>query len=96
MTAHTPGPWTVENKLNRDWSPTLVVGGEHGVLIADCGMTLLVPTPVASANARLIAAAPALLAALRDIVAACQKAGVAIVDQSRGRDAIAQAEGAQC
>jgi hypothetical protein len=44
------------------------------------------------ANAQLIAAAPDLLAALRDIIGSCRKAGVAIVDLSRGDAAIRKAE----
>lgn len=57
---HTPGPWKavdafVENNPNR-W--LVARGGWGGPNIADCG-------PGAEADARLIAAAPELLAACR-------------------------------
>ena len=60
---HTPGPWKavdafVENNPNR-WM--VARGGWGGPNIADCG-------PGAEADARLIAAAPELLATLRELV----------------------------
>ncbi len=47
---------------------------------------------VAEANARLIAAAPELLDALRDLSASCQK-WAPTIDRSRARAAIAKATG---
>lgn len=60
---HTPGPWKavdafVENNPNR-W--LVARGGWGGPNIADCG-------PGAEADARLIAAAPELLAAIEDLL----------------------------
>ena len=55
---HTPGPWT-----NKD---TRVMTSE-GNYVADCGMSYMIPDYEKHANARLIAAAPALLAALKAI-----------------------------
>ena len=61
---HTPGPWVVTGRLGHGWhiAPNIAVayGGDasgHGV--------------DGEANANLIAAAPYLLAALKDVVAAC-------------------------
>ncbi len=73
MTEFTPGPW--EYGLNPKWQPEygpsreLVIRpkGEfpHGLWIADCGLSV---DPEHVANARLIATAPDLLAALEAIV----------------------------
>jgi hypothetical protein len=61
MTKHTPGPWTVEgrNRTNDGWR--LFADSGYGVGVAwDCN-----GNPENEANARLIAAAPDLLAALK-------------------------------
>lgn len=58
MSTHTPGPWKAI-----EWTchaPTTVVA-EGGQVIADCGR---VGIDASEANARLIAAAPEMLAAL--------------------------------
>ena len=60
----TPGPWT-----NKD---TLVMTSE-GNYVADCGMSYMIPDYEKHANARLIAAAPALLAALESMVSTALK-----------------------
>ena len=71
--AHTPGPWVVEDsrkfRRKRLRSSLLMVVAENG------GMPGLIVnqrevTPTDEANARLIAAAPDLLAALTALVAA--------------------------
>ena len=68
MTKYTPGPWTADS-LNCVWR-----GGPdiNGVLVANCNNSKM-PTAAhpeqATANARLIAAAPDLLAALQELVA---------------------------
>jgi hypothetical protein len=70
MIKHTPGPWRYDR---RNPSPTtgehMIAGGKPGYLaeVRDCGSGDIV------GNARLIAAAPDLLAALQDIVDAYQK-----------------------
>lgn len=63
-TSHTPGPWyyrpeepSVESQLQTGYN----------VLIAECRGSSSVPPDQARANARLIAAAPELLAALESI-----------------------------
>ena len=58
VTSFTPGPWT--NKDTR----VMTIEGNH---VADCGTSYMIPDYEKHANARLIAAAPALLAALKAI-----------------------------
>jgi len=55
---HTPAPWHVEGR-------GLIIGGPDGVWIATAKQTI--DGPEREANARLIAAAPELLAALGDM-----------------------------
>jgi hypothetical protein len=55
-TQHTPGPWFTE--------ATSTIG--HHFVIDSDGFTICDPSPMGEANARLIAAAPDLLAALID------------------------------
>ncbi len=66
MTSHTPGPWQVvpADQAVTPW----IVGDKDGGSIADCSP----PGPwmkkaQAAANARLIAAAPVMLAALKEL-----------------------------
>jgi len=68
MSNHTPGPWTL-GETDRNEQPT-VVALDGGVLVAVCAhecITSLIPEAIA--NARLIAAAPDLLEALKAIIA---------------------------
>ena len=61
-TTHTPGPWCI--KRVRDFMmPTWLVQDADGRTVADCSNGYADTMPE-EANARLIAAAPALLAAL--------------------------------
>jgi hypothetical protein len=78
-TRHTPGPWRVEATAYRN-QPHVV--NEHGAFVADTD----------AHNARLIAAAPELLAALQDCVAVPNKNRPDEVWQ-RARAAIAKATG---
>ena len=102
MIEHTPGPWELR--------PTVVSGGEwfkwvygpNNVPIVLMGSDSLPPTfDQVEANARLIAAAPELLEALKEVLAA-QGAGEISYRSSDGRGyeamlaveaAIAKAEG---
>jgi hypothetical protein len=61
-TQHTPGPWYALAEG--------ITGAEIGyrAIIDDDGVTVCNPSPMGAANARLIAAAPDLLAALQAIV----------------------------
>lgn len=63
--AHTPGPWRKEDETEEER-----VIGPDGDLVADCTMFDGdgLPLPANYANALLIAAAPCLLEALKDII----------------------------
>lgn len=60
MSKHTPGPWAVQRER-------YVVATSARAFIATVNVPCIIPSEVASANARLIAAAPDLLEALRKI-----------------------------
>lgn len=62
MSAHTPGPWVIGRS-----SPGAIVA-PSGLVVADANMA---PNGQMAANARLIAAAPDLLAALVQLRKAC-------------------------
>jgi len=66
MSKHTPGPWRFTNEIHRSKRYVRLYGGEgiHKVQVADINCY---PTLPYEANARLIAAAPDLLAALEAI-----------------------------
>lgn len=82
MSAHTPGPWQVRKIDPR----SVAIPDEHGKLI------VLAPS---EADARLIAAAPDLLAALEEIVEAADGSGWDQIDATlkKQRAAIAKARG---
>lgn len=66
MSAHTPGPWY--------WADNVPDAPPQYRMIADAdGFTVCDPSPMSEHDARLIAAAPELLAALRDLVAVTQQ-----------------------
>lgn len=62
MTKHTPGPWAVY--------PPEMLDNKHWSVQTDCGMTIVCgeDTPEAAADAHLIAAAPELLAVVRQAI----------------------------
>ena len=62
---HTPGPWRQSRKGPQVYGPT-EPGWKHGKLVASCGAATGRPLATQHANARLIAAAPELLAACDD------------------------------
>lgn len=88
---HTPGPWHVI-RLSR---PEI---GERAIIDSD-GDTVCNPSPMGEANARLIAAAPAMLAALQEIATHTRRSTLNPADivpsaaAVIARAAIAQAEG---
>ena len=69
---HTPGPWKVSDpkKLDRDLWPFGGIEGINGHMVASVSRT----GPKGVANARLIAAAPTLLAKLEYVVRRIDKA----------------------
>jgi hypothetical protein len=100
-TTHTPGPWTYEIK-------TAIAGGtpqyagpviyaendceHHAIADASCNHTCRLPHET-EANARLIAASPDMLAALKLIVTNYDSGNYAAIDMPQARAAIAKAEG---
>ncbi len=86
MSGHTPGPWTVPYK---EFSK---VKAENGAVIATCHK--LTNLTNLEANARLLAAAPDLLATLETIAAfAVGNGDVCEIIAKRARAAIAKATG---
>ncbi len=68
MSQHTPGPWSASNEPDGSGIPGWNIFGADGSAI--CGMMdVAYATAVNAANARLIAQAPSLLAALRAVTA---------------------------
>jgi hypothetical protein len=62
MSAHTPAPWY--------WADNVPDAPPHYRMVVDAdGFTVCDPSPMGEADARLIAAAPDLLAALRNVIA---------------------------
>lgn len=59
-TQHTPGPWYIDCQ-----NESAVIG--YRAIVDKNGYTVCDPSPMGEANARLIAAAPTLLAALQSI-----------------------------
>lgn len=79
--AYTPGPWRQHQTDGKTYAS---VRGSSGRCVADCGSR---SDEVAQANARLIASAPALLAALAECVtdegAACFASGDGMAAHAR-------------
>jgi hypothetical protein len=93
MSKYTPGPWSVYETKTSNWlvyaSNGIANACPEGQLVANCGVTALPATrEELDANARLIAAAPELLQALKLIIASGFAYGV-----EAGKAAIAKAEG---
>jgi hypothetical protein len=89
---HTPGPWTVD-LLRSDRSRVIRIQDGNGNDIAQT--TNGYPREVAEPNARLIAAAPELLAAARALLAIYDEhlGGLGLAGVRQARAAIAKAEG---
>ncbi len=67
MNAHTPGPWTAFHKHKYDeWRVSVPIGDASSMKLALFPDGI--PTPNPEADARLIAAAPDLLEALKELV----------------------------
>lgn len=89
---HTPGPW--KTKISGGERDVFSVKDIHGhVLARVSGYAISAITPEQRrANARLIAAAPDLLEALKKVVAMCDAGALAALDIDAIRDDIAKAE----
>lgn len=90
MASYSSAPWSVRFGVCRNDHPdtSADVHGAHGEFVADCGCHEL-----ANGNARLIAAAPDLLAALKPLLFAPATARERrLIEEAKA--AIAKAEGA--
>jgi predicted NAD-dependent protein-ADP-ribosyltransferase YbiA (DUF1768 family) len=85
MTMHTPGPWTTDGKWSEEWEGVCINARQY-VVVATA--QYLGGTDPASANARLIAAAPEMLDALRQWQRAQEdRDAVEMVNAQLSRDA---------
>lgn len=84
MSAHTPAPWY--------WADNVPDAPPHYRMVVDAdGFTICNPSPLSEPDARLIAAAPELLACLLDVLDA--DGDLDVMDFNRYRAAIARATG---
>ncbi len=67
-TQHTAGPWIIQEHKDKNFGIDLTEG-KKGKVICNVTSHYIAEHEEAQANARLIAAAPELLAALQDLVA---------------------------
>jgi hypothetical protein len=74
ISGHTKGPWVV-NEPHAVRSHSRQVLNETGYIVAECQEWNTGTGRCANANARLIAAAPELLAALRELTIAAEASG---------------------
>ena len=88
-TQHTPGPWYALAEGVAD-----AAIGYRAVINSD-GYTVCNPSPMGEANARLISAAPDLLAALQDLLAATEETYDSRHERQAALDAINKATGEQ-
>ena len=86
-TQHTPGPWKLDGAANT--GDLDIISPTGRIAMVDCEFSVETED-VLTANARLIAAAPDLLHALRDAVEILEGTGL---DASIQRAAIAKATG---
>lgn len=94
QTTHTPGPWKLADEC---YSPDgYVWASDNDELVAVAGYDCSdLPTITRAANARLIAAAPDLLAALATLIEDCEAHGLTDNDAHlrEARNAITKAKG---
>lgn len=98
MSNHTPGPWKVfDGHGSNRFAPAIVDGipDIDGKCVANCICHVATTNDDVAANARLIAAAPELLAALESLVDSVQRVdpGVYGDDVASARKAIRKARG---
>lgn len=95
---HTPGPWSI-NAVRNEAEKLLIVDADM-CFVADIWQTYVNGKSRQQDNAHLIAAAPAMYEALREIVAAVEAGEVSDYSSAgdwytEARAALAQAEGRQ-
>jgi hypothetical protein len=88
MIKHTPGPWVIDGSVNAENLD--VINSEGRIAMIDDSRSTGWNVPTINANARLIAAAPELLEALKDAIEIIEGTGL---DASIQRAAIAKALG---
>ena len=89
-TQHTPGPWVLQD--NAGFGVYVYgAGGAFGGGVQVAKVQASVRADVQTANAHLIAAAPDLLAALREMVRTCRPTPII---EAEGRDALTAARAA--
>jgi hypothetical protein len=89
-TQHTPGPWEMRGPCEIKGNYSVVHNGPL-FYVGDAGQ----PEGTGKANARLAAAAPDLLAALQDLLAATEKTYDSRHERQAALDAINKATGEQ-
>ena len=87
-TQHAPGPWVTDGSVNAENLD--VINSEGRIAMIDDSRSTGWNVPTINANARLIAAAPELLEALKDAIEIIEGTGL---DASIQRAAIAKALG---
>lgn len=92
MSAHTPGPWKVRHgPTTKPDGKAFEVRNDNDCLVCLCGFTATnepIFRETAAANARLIATAPELLAALKELVERTQsdiEYNLTIAQKKRGK-----------
>lgn len=93
MSKHTPGPWATQETFGRSDIADHECIPDAFTIFTDDGHGNGLPIGYTTANARLIAAAPDLLAALK-LIADLELSGVNKAILNTARAAIAKAEGA--
>jgi hypothetical protein len=102
MAAFTPGPWTVcHSAYNRETVGFSITASPHGSCAPICRSPALSkparPPQEIEANARLISAAPELLAALKDVLRIARAASIGVTGNAKriaaAEAAISKAEG---
>jgi hypothetical protein len=93
---HTPGPWSMRSREERDGKTVDIVATESGqVIVAGvCGDPSLYGQSQNACNAQLMAAAPELLDQLKSVLACIEAAGECLGNMDAMRVAIAKAEAA--
>lgn len=91
MTKHTPGPWLVTDRPPYrldDGGTGIFIHTPHGLTVAVCDVSKLATDDELRANARVMAAAPKMLALLQDAERHC-----GVVDLPALRAVVAMATG---